>query len=488
MSVRRRLAVAFGLHIALLAGLLAHHVLTLRRTVATAHELSDVSAHLVLAASQQGSRLAQLDESLAKYAVTRDRGYLEKFQDVAAAFDAELEVAAALQATAGERRAVTEVAEAWREAQGPLSRASGGAALTPARTENARAALAAVRLPAEALSDVARAAMRERLRESAEAADRATSLSWLAIALALLLSGGTALMLVRSIADPLRGLMHGTRELAGGNFTHRVAVPGKDEFAEVATAFNGMADRLGTLDRMKQDFVSTVSHDLKSPLASMRESTALLLDGVAGPLTDAQRRVLQLQRESGDRLSRMIAKLLDLSRLEAGLPFERQPVDVARLLRSVADHAGTAARERQVSVLSSVGSALPVIRGDEDRLRVLLENLCENAVKFSPVGAQVEVCAESVAGGVALSVSDRGPGVDAADRERIFERFQQTTTGRGVAARGVGLGLTICREIARAHGGSICVEAREGGGSRFVVTLPIAGQAAGPAARQEVAA
>jgi signal transduction histidine kinase len=478
MSVGRRLAIAFGLHIALLAGLLAHHVITLRRTVATAHELSDVSAHLVLAASLQASRLRQLDESLAKFAVTRDRGYREKFIDVAAAFDAELEVTSALPATAVERDAVTAVAAAWREAQTSVARAASAAALAPLQADDARRALADVRGPAEALSEIARTAMRERLRESSDALNRATSLSWLAIALALLLAGGTAVMLVRSIAEPMRGLIIGTRELARGHFSHRVGLRGADEFAEVAAAFNGMADRLGTLDRMKQDFVSTVSHDLKSPLASLRESTALLLDGVAGPLTDAQRRVLQLQRESGDRLSRMIAKLLDLSRLEAGQPFERHPVDVTHLVRSVAEHVGTVARERQVSVRAHVAPDLPPLLGDDERLRVLLENLGENAVKFSPVGGEVEIRADVEGGAVTLCVADRGPGVDIADRERIFERFQQTATGRGVAARGVGLGLTICREIVRAHGGRIRVEGRQGGGSLFVAVLPAAHEVA----------
>ncbi len=473
MTVARQLAIALALHLTLLAGLLVYHVRTIDRAVTTAHELSDISARLILASSAQGTRLAQLDETVAKYAVTRDAGYLAKFAQLREEFGVDLDQVLALSVSAPEGAALDALAREWRgftaEAAG-LGRTTPTRALTPlrARFETLRARL-------DAVNDASRATMRTRLAASAAAADRAAQLSWLAAAVALLLSVATAVVLVRSIAEPLRRLAAGTREVARGRFGYRLDTRRGDEFAQVAAAFNTMTERLGALDRMKQDFVSTVSHDLKSPLASLRETATLLLDEVPGPLSDAQRRVLVLQRESTDRLGRMIAKLLDLSRLEAGLPLDVRPLPLDPFLDSVLAHASASARECQVTVCRGALAPPDVqLLADEDRLRELLDNLLENAIKFSPVGGVVEVGARQENGWMTIEVADEGPGIAPDDRERIFERFYQTPEGRAVPARGVGLGLTICREIAQAHRGAIRVLGREGLGSVFALDLPLA--------------
>jgi two-component system sensor histidine kinase GlrK len=316
--------------------------------------------------------------------------------------------------------------------------------------------------------------MRMRLAASSEAAARAEQLSWLAGTGALILALLTGGVLRRSISEPLRRLAAGTREVARGRFGYRLDTQRGDEFAQVAEAFNTMTERLGALDHMKQDFVSTVSHDLKSPLASLRETTTLLIDEVPGSLTASQRRVLLLQRESADRLGRMIAKLLDLSRLHAGLALDRRPVELARLLQSAVEHARAAARERGIQVrLDAAPLARQRLVADEDRLRQLLDNLLENAIKFSPVCGAIDVAARVQRGIVVLEVADHGPGVPEPERKRIFERFHQTSHGRAVPGRGVGLGLTICREIVQAHGGSIRVESGHTGGSVFVTELPL---------------
>lgn len=458
MTVARRLGLALGLHFLLLLGLLVFHLRTIRHAVTTAHELSEVSANLVISASRQLARVARLEESAAKYAVTRDAGYLFQFDTVRTQLTAELEQWAALPASDEEARAIAVTLAAWE----PLR-------FAPATDGD----WGAMRTPLAAVSIGAQQAMRARLALAADDAARATRLSWLAAAGALVLAVLTAWLLARSITGPLRRLAAGTREVAKGRFGYRLDTRRGDEFAQVAEAFNTMTERLGALDSMKQDFVSSVSHDLKSPLASLRETTTLLLDGVPGPLTARQHRLLTLQRESADRLGTMIAKLLDLSRLEAGLPLAIREEPLVPMLEAAAAHAAAAGLERDVRVAVTVdGGRDAVLACDADRVRQLIDNLLENAVKFSPRGALVEL-AFTARGDVALlGVADRGPGIAPELRERVFERFYQTSEGRAVHGRGVGLGLSIVREIAHAHGGSIEIEGREGGGTVFRVRIP----------------
>lgn len=457
MTVARRLALGLGLHFLLLLGLLTFHLRTIRHAVTTAHELSEVSANIVLSAARQSTRITRIEDAAAKYLVTRDAGYLNQFEESRTAFSAELDQWAALPASEEEVQAIDAALGVWA----PLRLAGVGSG----RWEEMHAPLAAV-------SETAQRTMRGRLALAAEDADRASRLSYLAALVALLLAVITAWLLSRSITGPLRRLAAGTREVAKGRFGYRLDTRRGDEFAQVADAFNTMTQKLGALDRMKQDFVSSVSHDLKSPLASLRETTTLMLDGLPGPLTATQRRLLLLQRESADRLGTMIAKLLDLSRLESGLPLALGTEALVPLLEAAATHATAAGLERGVRVTLSAPASDVRLTCDADRVRQLLDNLLENAVKFSPRGALVELGARVEGGALELSIADRGPGIPPELRQKVFERFYQTSEGRSVHGRGVGLGLTIVREIAHAHGGEIAIDGREGGGTVCRVRLP----------------
>jgi signal transduction histidine kinase len=489
MSVARRLWLALGLNAALLLVVVVEHVHTINQAVSTAHELSEVSAQIVLAQAELGARLSLLEETAEKFAITRDAGYLDKLLEVRAEIGERIVALPSGTLSAPEREALASLVAAWAA----LPFASLGPVANPRpRSSGARGTigaspdltplllgLAETREYSGALARAAQASMRERLATSARASDRAVHLSWAAGAFALLLVGVSVVLLRRAITKPLAVVVHGTRTVAAGDFAHRVEVRDTGEFGELATAFNQMTERLGQLDRLKRDFVTTVSHDLKSPLASLRETSSLLLDEVPGPLTPAQQRVLLLQRESADRLGRMIAKLLDLSRLEAGMPPRRELVRLDHLLQRAALHGTAAGRPRSVCVTAvTTPPALALQAADADQLRQVVDNLIENAVKFSPTDSTVEVSAtrwDAAPPGeswVMLRVADRGPGIAPEDRERVFERFVQTASGRGVANRGAGIGLTICREIVSAHGGRITVHARPDGGSVFDVALP----------------
>ncbi|MGH7654797.1 MAG: sensor histidine kinase [Gemmatimonadaceae bacterium] len=477
MSVARRLRIALGLNFVLLLGVVGFHLRTIGHAVSTAQALSDVSTRLMLAQARQGETIALLDASAAKFGVTHDRGYLARFEQLRAEFAAELTQAEALPVGSAERSALTALKRAWNDVvrdADAFSAAERTRAAPAAALSQLRDALAAVRVRASVVGVASREAMREHIADEEADGDRAVQVAWIAALGALILAVVTAIVLHRSIAGPLGELSRSAREVARGQFGHRIELRGSAEFTQLANAFNVMTVRLGKLDRLKQEFVATVSHDLKSPLASLRETTSLLLDQIPGPLRDAQRRVLLLQRESADRLGRMIAKLLELSRLEAGIPLAPRQLQVGDFLEKAVAHADAAGRERGVRV-QVAGGALDGLRieGDEDWLRQLVDNLLENAIKFSPPGGEVEVGAAASGGRLILSVADRGPGVEPSHAKRIFDRFYQTAAGRSVSGRGAGLGLAICREVARAHGGRISVVSRRGGGSVFVVNLPL---------------
>ena len=331
--------------------------------------------------------------------------------------------------------------------------------------------LDSLRLHIQATGVEAQDAMRRTLTESEAAAKRASRLAWLVGGAAVTLGVILSIVLVRSIAGPLARLAQGTRWVSAGRFDYRLDTRSGDEFAALATEFNSMTERLGELDRMKKDFVARVSHDLKTPLSSMQETNSALLDHMAGPLTATQRRLLELNAESGQRLSAMLGKLLDLSRLEGGRRPTLHMVDVNEIARRSVEAAMPNAMRRGVR-LSITDSDESVVVGDPDGISQVVDNLVENAIKFSPPDGHVHVAvAPASEREVALTVADDGPGIPTAERDRVFDRFYQAQNGKTVSGRGVGLGLTICREIVSAHGGRIWVDQNEPRGSVFRVTL-----------------
>ena len=248
--------------------------------------------------------------------------------------------------------------------------------------------------------------------------------------------------------------------------------------AELEATYRELADshaRLRELDRLKSDFLGNVSHELRTPLAAVKGYVDNLLDGVAGPLTDKPRHYLSRVLDNAERLSRMVSDLLDLTRIEAGkiellsqaLPLADVVCDAIEGLRHVA-----AARGVRVTVDLD---PCPLVWADPDKVHQVIANLLANAIKFSPPGAEVVVTACPDAGGlVRLAVEDAGPGVPAAERERVFDKFYQVGRIEGERLPGTGLGLTIARHLVELHGGRLWVEDATRGGAKFVVLLPAA--------------
>ncbi|HET9215827.1 MAG TPA: HAMP domain-containing sensor histidine kinase [Terriglobia bacterium] len=307
--------------------------------------------------------------------------------------------------------------------------------------------------------------------------DQAVSVSIAAAAVFLVLSVAITFFTLRAINAPLRELTRGTRSIASGEFSHRIPVNGPSEFAELARDFNSMSEKLGELDQMKKDFVAHVSHELKAPLAAIRQTLAVTLEEVTGPINEAQRRLLQLSRNSAERLSAMVANLLDVSRLEAGtMEYEMATQDIVAIVRQVMEEFSLKAVEKQIHItLQTDTPAIPVVC-DSDRMIQVIGNIVDNALKFSQQNSTIRIdVSHNHASSVptaTVSVWDRGNGVPDDHKQKVFQKFHQILgRGKRTAGQGVGLGLAICQTIMDAHRGRIWVEDNPEGGSVFRVEM-----------------
>lgn len=509
MKVATKLAAAFGLLVSVLAALLVYHVRTTRDLVSAGDDLTQTTSRLFRTAISQVDRITQLEENAAKYWLTDDRRYAESFEEVLRDYEAELRLLVAVNLSDRERVEASALAREWaafRSFADRVEEMQGGERDSLALMQR----LDTLRAKTWRVSDASDITRRQRQARADAAARKAERLSWFAGGAVVILSVLVSALILRSISERLSWLKEGTREVARGRFDYRLDTNRGDEFAEVGRDFNTMTERLGELDAMKRDFISKVSHDLKTPLASMQETIDILLDEVPGPLTEKQQRLLGLNYQSGQRLSVMLSKLLDMASLEAGmLAPQRQVLDFGRLVEHAIEQNESSAErltaasgnrggrngtEHGVGINADLPREPILIEADAERILQVLDNLLDNALKFSPRHEDVEVrlrtlasrptdvpaerwrpvesSEPSAAAAAYVTVADRGPGVVDEHKERIFERFYQTAVGRGVSGRGVGLGLTICREIVAAHGGSIWVSDCPGGGSVFHLLLP----------------
>jgi signal transduction histidine kinase len=252
-------------------------------------------------------------------------------------------------------------------------------------------------------------------------------------------------------------------------------------------------ERLKELDRLKSNFLATVSHELRTPLTSIIGYSEMILEGIAGEINDEQREFLSTIHEKGEQLLELIKSLLDLSKLESGtMSLRRAETDCGKLAEQVVSTLTPAARKRGVVLEAQIGQDLPILFADAGRLRQVLNNLTENALKFTPEGGTVSIGVQRVllesaeVGGfgsalmataerpaIEFSVRDSGIGIPPEQRDRVFDAFYQVDNSSTREVGGTGLGLSIVKRLVDAHDGTIRVEGNEPQGTAFIVTLPI---------------
>ncbi len=490
MRVSTRLVTGSGLLLALVGGVLVYQLSLMQELARANRDLVSKRFRATQAALDLARRLDELDEYARKFVVTRDQAYADRVSETRAAVTRDLSELEASVSAGGEISETLRLELLWRRfpltASAPEAVAAELERLDPDAVEQQLTEpIADLRRQVWVVAATIQAAIEAGVANSARAARNAQRLSVTVMSAALALGTAIVFATVRSINAPLQRLADATRRVAKGDFSHHLQPSRGDEFAQMSADFNTMVDRLGELDGMKRQFVAHVSHELKTPLVAMQETNRLLLEGTPGALTDRQRRLLTLNLQGAERLAGTIANLLDLSSAEAGaMTYLFADHDLAALAeRAAADFEALAHERRVVIEVQRPADGLDA-ECDAGRILQVLHNLLDNAVKFAPPETAVAITVGPADGstpaGAApvpplacaeLAVSDRGPGIPDADKDAVFERFHQLRGGRRRAG-GVGLGLAICREIVRAHGGAIWMADTPGGGCTARILLP----------------
>jgi signal transduction histidine kinase len=301
------------------------------------------------------------------------------------------------------------------------------------------------------------------------------------LAAALVVLALLSIPLARSITAPLERLAALVRSFGAGNLTARSGFAQGDEIGDLARSFDEMADRVISLRKSEKELLANVSHELRTPLQRIRMALELVREGDdargARYLTDIEEDLEELEHLLDDV---MTAARLDLSRGTGGdplPPLRRRELTAAELLEAA--RLRFERRTRSCPLEVYVAPDAPTVEADPPLLRRALDNLLDNAEKFSEPGSPISLSAEAASNGkLVLVVSDRGIGIDAAELERIFEPFYRTDRSRARATGGVGLGLALARRIVEAHDGRIVAESEPERGSRFRIELPSAAQGA----------
>ncbi|GIX31889.1 MAG: two-component sensor histidine kinase [Porticoccaceae bacterium] len=288
---------------------------------------------------------------------------------------------------------------------------------------------------------------------------------WLGLAITVLVSTGVCYGLARYLAKPLQELSRATRRLASGALEVRVGpLRRRDEIADLARDFDHMADRLGRLLAAQRQLLRDISHELRSPLARLQVALALAERHCPAAEADFAR-----IRKDLDRLDALIGELLTLARMDT-VTYPRERLELDELLAEIVEASSLEAEQRGCRILLD---APPLcLEGSPELLRRAVENVLRNAVRHTAPGSAVEVRARREGEEVVIAVDDCGPGLAAADRERIFEPFVRLDPARGHRDGGHGLGLAIARKAAELHGGTIAALPAPGGGLRVEIRLP----------------
>ena len=476
MSLRARLVASFGLVtvVLLLPALFAAGRLSDLRRFAVEERGRHAAA--TLAVGRLGGALAELEHFERRYVALGDpglraavRGSLTKLRSEIVLLQATgfAEAAGALDEAVRALEAVTRDVEAL-VGGGRMEEATATMAVIDWQLASAR------RHVADAAAAIDRRADADFARAEAISADARTA-TLVATIVCLLLALGVGLWTTRALTSPIRRLASAMAGVAEGAFRAPPDLPYDrwDEIGHLSSSFRAMTRRLAELDRMKTEFVGIASHELKAPINVIKGYAELIEEDLAEEVSVRHREILDAIAEQTQIMARLVSRLMDLSRLEAGsYRMELDEIQLEDLLTGLVGWFEVTAAGKGLAVQLSIEDAArkPLVV-DVDLIRdEVLGNLLWNALKFTPEGGAIHVTARGGAGWVAVEVSDSGPGVPPQHRPYIFEKYYQVERSRQL---GAGLGLAIAREIVEAHGGTIELVERPGPGATFRFTLPV---------------
>lgn len=467
LSFHQCLLAAFLLITALLGGAAAQAMFALEHVAMQGRQASQDAAALTAQVQRLGERTVAMERSARQFLVLDDASLRDRYQAAWADAKATQSALAGLMADAASRQLfaewMTQAETAWEVLQNP-GRAR------PAALKRLAPVFARLHRLNETLAERSQQAMDRRndavLAELEQQRRLISALVLGAIALAVLLALGFGHWLLR----PLAAVEAAIGRLGDNRFDQPVVVRGPADLRRLGRQLEWLRQRLATLESDKTRFVRHISHELKTPMASIREGAALLRDGVAGPLTPDQTEIVRILGDNSVALQGQIEDLLRYQTLAShAQQLQRRVVDLKALLAHVVDDQRLLWQARGLRVHIEGGPCSAVVDGE--KLGVVLANLLVNALRFSPPGGVITLALAQGDGKVRLDCIDAGPGVAPEDVERIFDPFYQGRNQAPGARRGSGIGLSIVREIVQAHGGS-CVLLPSEGGAHFRIEIP----------------
>jgi len=274
----------------------------------------------------------------------------------------------------------------------------------------------------------------------------------------------------RALTQRITELVSATRIVSDGDYDYRIKAVGNDELSELSREFNNLTQRLKDTEEMRRRFVSDASHELKTPLASIR----LLADSIENSDnmdTETMRDFVTDIGNEAERLQRTTEKLLSLSKMDSGIGYSPEKIEVRHIVEKTLRLLSPLAKENHVTINTELSRGC-FVNGNEDLIYRIIFNLAENGIKYNMPGGTVRLLLFRDADSVVLLVEDTGIGIPDEDLPNIFSRFYRVDKARSSDAGGSGLGLSIVYDAVRLHGGTVRVEKREGGGSRFIVSFP----------------
>jgi signal transduction histidine kinase len=334
------------------------------------------------------------------------------------------------------------------------------------------AAAVALAPPRDPLNAAFLVVARPRASVTAAAAGQLTPLLLVTGVAALVVAMLLVVLVGRTLTRPLTQLAAAAEDIAAGNYSRRVGIRGEDEIGMLGAAFDRMAEAVERARKVQRDFLANLSHELKTPLTSLIGFSQALVDGSLKTVAERTRAATIVHEES-ERVLRMAQELLDLARVEAGsISLTITPVDLAGQLQQELEIVRPRAEARSLALTLNLPPDIPPVAADPERLHQILDNLLDNAVKYAPEASSITVIARLSDGGVETVVSNPA-GIHPPDAERMFDRFYRVDPSRS-AAGGVGLGLSISRDLATAMGGRLWADLESDGELRLHLQLPAA--------------
>lgn len=295
---------------------------------------------------------------------------------------------------------------------------------------------------------------------------------WLAGLVAILVGVALGFLFSWLITGPMRQLTLGARKVAAGDFSYRVLQKTDDEIGEVSDAFNTMAEQLEKKEKSRRQFLADIAHELRNPLSIVQGNLEAWLDGV---ITPAPEQVASVYDETV-LLSRLVTDLRDLSLAEAGqLKLSRNATELGEFISAQIAGVRSRCQEKRISISADIPDELPLVLIDKDRIRQVLHNLIDNALRYTRSGGNIKISASAKTPGlVTVSVSDSGSGIAADDLPNVFDHFYKADRSRQRGHGGAGIGLAMVKRLVELHGGAVWVGSKKGKGSTFFFTLPVA--------------